>query len=399
MSTQTSMRTMQPKVPFVDLTAQYHSIAREIGEVTAKVMEEADFILGRDVSLFEEEFASFCGVKCGVGVDSGTSALELALRAYDIGPGDEVITAANTFIATALAISHAGAKPVLVDVDPSTYIIDVAGIARAITPRTKAIIPVHLYGQPAQMSPIRQLAEKLGLVVIEDACQAHGARYGGKRSGSLGHAAAFSFYPGKNLGAYGDGGMVVTNDRDIAERLQMLRNYGQKEKYHHQFRGYNRRLDTLQAAVLRVKLKHLHRWNDARRQNARLYQQFLDGTGVAIPVEAGGTDSVWHLYVIETEHRDLLRKYLISKGISVGIHYPVPIHLQPAYQDLGYKQGDFPVTEAAARRILSLPMYPELRSEQIEYISSTIRAFMSASQRSPSGTVPVLNQASTASCS
>jgi dTDP-4-amino-4,6-dideoxygalactose transaminase len=395
MSTETSMRTMQPKVPFVDLTAQYHSIATEIGEVTAKVMEEADFILGRDVSLFEEEFASFCGVKYGVGVDSGTSALELALRAYDIGPGDEVITAANTFIATALAISHAGAKPVLVDVDPSTCIIDVAGIARAITPRTKAILPVHLYGQPAQMSPIRQLAEKLGLVLIEDACQAHGARYGGKRAGSLGHAAAFSFYPGKNLGAYGDGGMVVTNDRDIAERLQMLRNYGQKEKYHHQFRGYNRRLDTLQAAVLRVKLKHLDRWNDARRQNARLYQQFLDGTGVATPVEAGGTDSVWHLYVIETEHRDLLREYLISKGISVGIHYPVPIHLQPAYQDLGYKQGDFPVTEAAARRILSLPMYPELRSEQIEYISGTIRAFMSAS---PSGTVPVSDRASTASC-
>ncbi|MGB7845002.1 MAG: DegT/DnrJ/EryC1/StrS family aminotransferase [Candidatus Acidiferrum sp.] len=385
---------MQQRVPFVDLTAQYRTIAREIAEVTSKVMEEADFILGGDVNLFEEEFASFCGVQFAVGVDSGTSALELALRAYGIGPGDEVITAANTFIATALAISHAGAKPVLVDVDPSTYRIDVAALANAITPRTKGIIPVHLYGQPAHMAPIRQLADKLGPIVIEDACQAHGARYSGKRAGSLGHAAAFSFYPGKNLGAYGDGGMVVTNDPDIAERLRMLRNYGQKEKYHHLFRGYNRRLDTLQAAILRVKLKHLDRWNAARRWNARLYQQFLEGTGVTTPVEARGTEPVWHLYVIESEHRDSLRDYLSSKGISVGIHYPIPIHLQPAYQDLGYKAGDFPVTESASRRILSLPMYPELRSSQIEFVSDTIRAFIAAHQAGSSGATPLVTRTS-----
>src|SRR5580692_6658535 len=307
MSTQMSMQAQQ-QVPFVDLGAQYRTIAAEINEATSRVIQEADFILGREVRLFEEEFAAFCEVQYAVGVDSGTSALELALRAYDIGPGDEVITAANSFIASALAISHAGAKPVLVDVDPQTHTIDVAGIASAITRRTKAILPVHLYGHAADMGPIRQLAERLGIIVIEDACQAHGARYEGKRAGSLGHAAAFSFYPGKNLGAFGDGGMIVTNDPDIAKRLEMLRNYGQKEKYHHQFRGYNRRLDTLQAAILRVKLKYLEKWNAARRWNAKLYQEFLDGLGVVTPSEAAGAESVWHLYVIRTENRDMLRE-------------------------------------------------------------------------------------------
>lgn len=376
---------MPPKVPFVDLRAQYRTIAREINEAISRVIAEADFILGREVNLFEEEFAAFCGAKYAVGVDSGTSALELALRAYDIGPGAEVITAANSFIASALAISHAGAKPVLVDVDPATYTIDVTEIARAITPRTKAIIPVHLYGQPAHMGPIKQLAEELGLIIIEDACQAHGARYGGRRTGSLGHAAAFSFYPGKNLGAYGDGGIVVTNDRDVANRLRMFRNYGQKEKYDHQFRGYNRRLDTLQAAILRAKLKHLENWNVLRRWNARLYQRFLEGTGVVTPVEARGTESVWHLFVIQVQFRDLLREHLASRGISASVHYPVPIHLQPAYTDLGYKPGNFPVTEACAQRILSLPMYPELGVNQIEYISDTIRAFTAANPKGLSG--------------
>ena len=259
------MHTQQSQVPFVDLASQYRSIAAEIDEAVSRVIRETDFILGRELCRFEEEFASFCEAKWAVGVDSGTSALELALRAYEIGPGDEVITAANSFIASALAISHAGATPVLVDVDADTYAIEVAAIARAITPRTKAIIPVHLYGHPADMEPIVRLAQRHGLVVIEDACQAHGARYKGKRAGSLGHAAAFSFYPGKNLGAYGDGGAVVTSDEAIAKRLGMLRNYGQREKYQHMFRGYNRRLDTLQAAVLRIKLKHLEEWNDARR--------------------------------------------------------------------------------------------------------------------------------------
>jgi dTDP-4-amino-4,6-dideoxygalactose transaminase len=235
------------------------------------------------------------------------------------------------------------------------------------------------------MGPIRQIAEKLGLVVIEDACQAHGARYKGKRTGSLGDAAAFSFYPGKNLGAYGDGGIVVTNDREVAERLEMLRNYGQKEKYHHLFRGYNRRLDTLQAAILRVKLKHLEKWNAARRWNAKLYHDFLEGTGVLTPVETLGVESVWHLYVIRSEHRDTLREHLECRGISASIHYPIPIHLQPAYKDLGYKRGEFPVTEGLARRILSLPMYAELTSEQVEFIALTIREFMSANANGQSG--------------
>jgi dTDP-4-amino-4,6-dideoxygalactose transaminase len=394
MSVQMLTRPKQPQVPFVDLAAQYSTIAEEINEATSKVIRDADFILGREVKLFEEEFAAFCEAKYAVGVDSGTSALELALRAYEIGPGDEVITAANTFIATALAISHAGARPVLVDVDPVTHTIDVAGIARAITPRTRAILPVHLYGRPAEMGPIRQLAGKLGIVVIEDACQAHGARYEGKRVGSLGDAAAFSFYPGKNLGAYGDGGMVVTNDRQVAERLEMLRNYGQKEKYHHLFRGYNRRLDTLQAAILRVKLKYLEKWNSARRWNAKLYHDSLEGAGVLTPVETLGVESVWHLYVIRSEHRDALKEHFESRGINAGIHYPIPIHLQPAYKDLGYKRGDFPVTEGLARRILSLPMYAELTSEQVEFVALTIRDFMSANTNGQSGSKSVVKRAS-----
>jgi len=382
------MQSKQPPVPFVDLSAQYPTIATEINEAVAKVIHDTDFILGREVGLFEEEFAAYCEAKYAVGVDSGTSALELALRAYEIGPGDEVITAANTFIASALAISHAGAKPVLVDVDPYTYTIDVGSIAKAITARTKAILPVHLYGHPAHMDPIRQLAEKYGLVVIEDACQAHGARYKGKRAGSLGHAAAFSFYPGKNLGAFGDGGMVVTNDRDIRKRLEMLRNYGQKEKYHHQFRGYNRRLDTLQAAILRVKLKYLEKWNAARRWNAKLYQESLEGSGVVTPTEAAGAESVWHLYVIRTAQRDELKEHLINRGIGASIHYPIPIHLQPAYQDLEYKRGAFPVTESYAQQLLSLPMYPEMTQAQIEFVAKTICGFVSASRDGQGGLKP-----------
>src|SRR5881275_2315172 len=278
MSTQMLMRPKRPNVPFVDLGAHYRAIATEINDAISKVIQEADFILGHEVQLFEEEFASFCDARYAVGVDSGTSALELALRAFDIGPGDEVITAANSFIASALGISHAGAKPVFVDVDPYTYTLDVAAVERAITPRTKAILPVHLYGHPAHMHPIRQLADKHELVVIEDACQAHGARYKGKRVGSLGHAAAFSFYPGKNLGAYGDGGGIVTNDEAVYKKLLMLRNYGQTKKYHHEMQGFNRRLDTLQAAVLRIKLKYLDQWNAARREHADQYAELLTAT-------------------------------------------------------------------------------------------------------------------------
>ena len=387
MSTQMSMPANQTlQVPFVDLAAQYSTIADEINETTSRIIQKADFILGREVRLFEEEVAAFSEARYAVGVDSGTSALELALRAYDIGPGDEVITAANSFIASALAISHAGATPVLVDVDPFTHTIDVTGIERAITSRTKAIIPVHLYGHPAHMDPIRKIAEQHGLIVIEDACQAHGARYKGRRAGSLGHAAAFSFYPGKNLGAYGDGGMVVTNDADIRKRLEMLRNYGQEEKYHHLTQGFNRRLDTLQAAVLRVKLKYLEKWNAARRWQAELYHRLLAGTALVLPSEAVGAQSVWHLYVIRTEYRDKLKEYLASRGIAAGIHYPVPIHLQPAYKNLGYKRGSFPVTEQYAQRILSLPMYAELTPELIEYVSKSILTFLSANQDQDSDT-------------
>jgi len=369
------MNTRESQVPFVDLAAQYRAIEGEISEAVSKVLREGDFILGRDVSLFEEEFAAFCEAKWAVGVDSGTSALELALRAYEIGPGDEVITAANTFIASALAISHAGATPVLVDVDADTYTIDVAAIEKAVTPRTKAIIPIHLYGHPADMDPILQLAQRHGLVVIEDACQAHGARYKGKRTGSLGHAAAFSFYPGKNLGAYGDGGAVVTSDAAVAKRLGMLRNYGQKEKYQHMFRGFNRRLDTLQAAVLRTKLKHLDEWNDARRQHAKSYSRLLAQSGLVVPRASALCESVWHLYVIRINQRDALKEHLATRGISVGIHYPIPIHLQPAYRDLGHQPGDFPVTEEYSRQILSLPMYAELTPDILRRVTETAGEF------------------------
>jgi len=371
-------------VPFVDLRAQYRSLASEVQQAISAVLERGDFILGKEVSLFEEEFAAYCGVKHAVGVDSGTSALELVLRAFDIGPGDEVITAANTFIATALAVSYTGARPVLVDVDPQMYTIDLSLLESAITDRTRAVIPVHLYGHPVDMDPILEIALQHGLVVIEDACQAHGAKYKGKRVGSLGHAAAFSFYPAKNLGAYGDGGMVVTNDERVAESLQLLRNYGQREKYHHLLRGYNHRLDTLQAAVLRVKLKHLDEWNAARRRHAQLYGELLAHSPAVPPVEADYAEPVYHLYVIRVEacpersrrNRDGLRACLHDKGIATGIHYPIPIHLQPAYRDLGYEKGSFPVTEEDAGQALSLPMYAELTPDLIEYVAETIRDFV-----------------------
>jgi dTDP-4-amino-4,6-dideoxygalactose transaminase len=366
------MTIRERDIPFVDLGAQYADIQEEIDAAMANVLRRHDFILGEDVARLEAEFAEFCEAAGAVGVDSGTSALELALRAYGIGAGDEVITAANTFIATALAISYTGAQPVLVDVDPCTYTIDVSSIEAAITPRTKAIIPVHLYGQPADMDPIRLLAERYGLVVIEDACQAHGARYKGQRAGSLGDAAAFSFYPGKNLGAYGDGGMVVSNDPKVLDAVRMLRNYGQREKYHHALVGFNRRLDSLQAAVLRVKLRYLDEWNARRREHAAEYGQRLSPDLCALPYEAPYAESVYHLYVIRVGDRDEVRRVLTEAGVSTGIHYPVPIHMQPCYQSLGYPEGTFPVTERYAQSILSLPMYAEMTSEMIGWVAETI---------------------------
>lgn len=369
------LTTSTLQVPFVDLKAQYRTIQAEIEAAIGQVLENSDFILGGAVEQFEYDFARYCGVEHAVGVDSGTSALEMALLAHGIGPGDEVITAANTFIATTLAISYTGAKPVLVDVDPRTYNMDVSLVERAVTNRTKAIIPVHIYGQPADMDPILEIASRQGLLVIEDACQAHGAQYKGKPVGSLGDAAAFSFYPGKNLGGYGDGGMVVTKNAEAAEKLKMLRNYGQKEKYHHQIKGFNRRLDTIQAAVLLIKLKYLDAWNGARLKNAHLYNQLFQGAPIEIPKEAEGAKPVYHLYVIQVDDRDRLKDHLQQQGISTGIHYPVPIHLQPAYRDLGYARGDFPVSERAAGRILSLPMYAELIAPMVRSVAEAVKNF------------------------
>lgn len=362
-------------VPFVDLASQHAALHDDVAGAMERVLREGDFILGREVACFEDEFARYCGCEHGVGVDSGTSALELALRAYGVGAGDEVIVPANTFIATAFAVSSTGATPVLVDIEAATHTIDVTRIEDAVTLRTRAIIPVHLYGQPAHMDPILEIARRRGLIVIEDACQAHGARYRGRRVGSLGHAAAFSFYPSKNLGACGDGGMVVTNDSDAARELKLLRNYGQPQKYYHLIRGYNRRLDTLQAALLRIKLTHLDAWNNARRSRAAAYSRALSDP-IQVPVQADYSEPVWHLYVIRTSARDDLQEHLDKRRVGTGIHYPIPIHLQPAYASLGYRHGAFPVTERAAETILSLPMYPELPPGAIDEVADAIRAFV-----------------------
>ena len=365
-------------IPFVDLQSQYQSIKAEADAAVLAVMQRGDFVLGGAVSDFERIFAEYCGAKYAVGVDSGYSALELIVRAYGIGPGDEVITAANTFIATTLAISNTGATPVLVDIDPETYNIDPAKIAAAITPRTRAIMPVHLYGQPVDMDPIMAIARKHGLYVFEDAAQGSGARYKGRRVGSLGHAAAFSFYPGKNLGAYGDGGMVVTDDAEVAEKVRLLRNIGQRVKYYHEVKGFNHRLDTIQAAVLKVKLPHLDGWNAERRRAAASYAEMLADLPLITPRTADYAEHIFHLYVVRVHNREPLMEYLKERGIATGLHYPIPIHLQPAYSELGYKAGDFPITEAYAETILSLPIFPELTDEKVAYVVDAIRAFYQA---------------------
>ena len=358
------------QVPFVDLKAQYRTIAAEVDEAMQRVIADTDFILGKEVELFEQEFAAYCEAKYAVGLDSGISALELALRAYGIGQGDEVITVSHTFIATVSSISFTGASPVFVDVDPVTYNLEPAQLEAAITPRTKAILPVHLYGQPAEMDEILAVARKYDLIVIEDACQAHGARYQGRRVGALGHAGCFSFYPGKNLGAYGDGGMLVTNDAELAEKVRMLRNYGQREKYHHVFLAYNRRLDTLQAAVLRVKLRRLDEWNAMRQRTAQLYSECLQDQEdiITLPRAASDRSHVYHLYVIQHPQRDALLASFHEQGISAGIHYPLPVHLQPCYEHLNVLHGSLPITESLASRVLSLPMFPEISVEQVQHV-------------------------------
>jgi dTDP-4-amino-4,6-dideoxygalactose transaminase len=369
---------MTSSVPFVDLAAEYDALAVEINDAMGRVLRGADFILGSEVVLFEKEFAAYCQAKHALGVDSGLSALELILRAYGIGSGHEVIVPANSFIASALAISSVGATPVLVDIEAETYSLDPAAVERAITPRTVAVMPVHLYGHPADMGVILDITRRHELLLIEDACQAHGARYQGRPVGGLGNAAAFSFYPAKNLGAYGDGGMVVTSDYSVARYVEMARNYGQREKYYHAIQGHNCRLDTLQAAVLRVKLPHLEERNRARRQHARLYQRLLEKAGVTVPAVAPYAEPVWHLFVIRSKRREALRAHLANERIATGIHYPIPIHLQEAYRDLGYRKGDFPVAERCAEQILSLPMYPELRPEMIERVAGEISDFQAA---------------------
>ena len=363
------------KVPFVDLTRQYTALQEEIDAVLQSVLKGGQFILGENVRLFEEEFASYCGACFAVGVGSGTEALHLALLACGIGPGDEVITVPNTAVATVSAISLASARPVFVDVDPRTFTMDPDKIEEKITPRTRAIVPVHLYGQPADLGPILALADRYSLLVIEDACQAHGATYGGKRVGTLGQVGCFSFYPTKNLGAYGDGGMVLTDDLEIAQRVRLLCNYGQSDRYHAIAEGMNSRLDELQAAVLRVKLRYLDRWNALRRQWANLYSSLLKGEGVEVPFIASGREHIFHLYVVKSRGRDRLATYLEEHGVATLVHYPIPVHLQVAYRHLGYCEGDLPVSEACAQEVLSLPIFPEMREEEVLYVADLIRKF------------------------
>ena len=376
------MRSASLRVPFVDLVAAQGELGRELRDVTDAVAARADWILGEEVSQFESEFAAYCGARYGVGTDSGLSALSLVLLSLGVEPGDEVITAAHTFAATAFAISNIGAVPVFVDVDPTSYAIDPVAVEAAISNRTSAIIAVHLYGHPAPMDALGRIARRHHLALIEDASQAHGARYGGRRVGSLADAAAFSLYPSKNLGAHGDAGVIVTDLLDVAERAKVLRNYGQRRKHEHECVGFNHRLDTLQAAILRVKLRHLDVWNDLRRAHAVLYSDLLADCDVTLPTASVDVEHVWHLYVVQLDARDALARHLEECGIATGIHYPRPAHLLPPYAHLGLERGPMQVSEAAAARVLSLPMYPQLERSAIEHVCARIDEFRpSRSQR------------------
>jgi dTDP-4-amino-4,6-dideoxygalactose transaminase len=359
-------------IPFVDLKAQYLSIKPEIDAAIMNILDTTQFVLGKEVAAFEQEFAAYSGAAFGIGVNNGTSALHLALLAAGVGPGDEVITTPFTFVASVAAIWYAGAKPVFVDIDPARFTIDPAQIEGAITSKTKAILPVHLYGQPADMDPIMAIARKHGLFVIEDAAQAHGAEYKGTRIGGIGDLAAFSFYPGKNLGAYGEGGMTTTNNAEYARTIRTLRDWGAEKKYEHVLKGYNMRLEGMQGAILRVKLKYLERWTQARRAVAARYDGLFENSRVNYPKAAEDARHVYHIYAIRTRTRARWQEELSSKGIQTGIHYPYPIHLLPAYSDLGYKKGQFPQAEAAAAETLSLPMYPELTASMQEKVAEAV---------------------------
>ena len=364
-------------IPLVDLQAQYASIKDEIDTAVQGVLASGRFALGPEVAGFEEEFAAYCGADHGVAVNSGTSALHLALLAAGVGPGDEVITVPFTFVATVAAIRYAGATPVLVDIDPHTFTIDVTQLAEAITPRTKAVIPVHLYGQPADMDPLLTLARRHSLTVIEDAAQAHGAEYRDRRVGGLGDLGCFSFYPGKNLGAYGEGGIVVTNDETHARTIRSLRSWGEDRRYHHTRPGFNYRMDGIQGAILRVKLRHLPAWTDTRILIAAAYDRVLADSLVTTPSVMPYARHVYHLYAVQTPHRDRLHDALAADGIQTGLHYPIPVHLQPGYADLGGRAGDHPRSEAAAAATLTLPIYPELPAEVPDRVADIIRCTLS----------------------
>ena len=375
-------------VPFLDLTRQYKRIESEILSATKRVYERGRFILGEEVSAFEREFSHYCGVRYGVGVNSGTDALHLALKTAGVGEGDEVITVANSFIATALAISYTGAKPLFVDIDPKTYTMDPNGLelllkrqkAKRSGRKIKAVLPVHLYGHPAEMDSIMDIAHRYDLTVIEDACQAHGATYRGGKVGSFGAMGCFSFYPTKNLGGYGDGGMVVTDFKKYDQTLRLLRCYGEKKKYQHLLKGYNSRLDEIQAALLRVKLKYLDQWNEERRRKAKLYTPMLSPLGVICPSEKKGVRHVYHLYTIKTRKREALQAFLKRRGIETLIHYPIPIPLQKVYRGLGYRGGDLPLTRQWSQKILSLPFFPEMRESEMEEVALQIKNFFGGSR-------------------
>jgi len=360
------------KVPYLDLKTQYQSIRPEIDAAIARVLDNCQFVLGAEVAAFEKEFASYCGAAECIALNSGTSALHLALLAAGVGPGDEVITVPFTFVASVAAVVYAGARPVLVDIDPRSFTMDSAAIEALITPRTRAILPVHLYGQPADMDPIMEVARRHQLIVIEDAAQAHGAKYKGRSVGSIGDIACFSFYPTKNLGAYGEGGAVTTGNTEYARTIRRLRDWGQDRKYHHVLRGYNYRMEGLQGAILRVKLRHLEQWTEARRAIAAKYNQLLADSEVERPSEMPWARHVYHAYTLRTDDRDALQVALQEKGIQTGIHYPVPVHLQPAYVELVHTPLPLLQSEKAAAEVLSLPLYPEMTDDQIQRVTQAL---------------------------
>jgi len=365
-------------IPFVNLKAQYLSIKHEVDAAIQGILDSCQFTLGSEVAAFEREFAAYCECTHGVGVNTGTSALHLALLAAGIGPGDEVITVPFTFVATVSAIDYTGATPVFVDIDPRSFTMDVTAIEAAITERTRAILPVHLYGQPADMDPILDIAKRHGLIVIEDACQAHGTEYKGRRVGSIGDLGCFSFYPGKNLGAYGEAGMVVTGNAEYARTIRMLRDWGAEKKYQHVLKGYNFRMEGIQGAVLRVKLRYLEGWTEARRSVAAHYDRLLADSGVATPKAMSQARHVYHIYAVRTHHRQAWQEALIAQGIQTGVHYPTPVHLLPAFAELGYSIGQFPHSEQAAKEVLSLPMFPELTEAECEEVARAIKNLASS---------------------